>query len=1114
MYRQMRFFPHFPSLCFPYRMFIKLDAHYLYLIYTKSLEPMRPTHLFRALLSVAALLIVINLDAQTLKSEEIDQLKFRHIGPVGNRVTCVASSPGNDMTYIVGAATGGIWKTTDGGINWRAVFDKENVHAIGAVAIATSDPRIVYAGTGESSIRSNISIGNGVYKSTDGGETWTNIGLEQSGRVSRIIIHPTNPDIAWVGALGHAYAPQKERGVYKTNDGGKTWKQVLFVDENTGVSDMVIDPTNPRILFAGLWQLSLKTWNRTSGGPGSGLYMSKDGGDTWTRLKGAGLPEQPVGKIALSMTPAAPDRVYALIETGDGLEKIGDKAESGELWRSDDKGKSWRMINANRNLTGRQAYYTRVMASPDQINDVYFISSTFFTSIDGGRSIEPIMDFFGQPNWDHHEMWIDPTNGNRMAVAGDGGISISKNRGKTWMRVILPIAQLYHVTVDNDVPYNVLTNRQDGPAMRGPSRSGAGGFFSFGIPTGMWHDVGGGESGFATPDPKDPNIVWSSASGTGAVGGVVTRFNEKTRQYRQVEIWPEYTAGHTASEVKYRFQWTFPLLISPHNNNTVYATSQMVHRTINGGQTWEVISPDLTLNDKTKQGNSGGLTPDNIGVEYANVIYAFEESPVKQGVFWAGTNDGLIQLSQDNGKTWTNVTKNILDLPALGTVRNIEASKWSEGKAFITVDFHEVGNFQPFVYKTSDFGKTWKKIVKGIQPGNLNYARNIKEDPIRKGLLYLGTESTLYISFDDGENWQVFMSNLPHTPMYWLEVQEHFNDLVVGTYGRGAWILDDLTPLQQLPASNSTVKAALFNPKDAYRFQPKTTTMQFFPEPSTGEDPPYGASLNFWTNSDKDSVKIFVTSMTGDTVKTFKIKPKSGINRLWWDLRGKETRDIKMRTTPTAAEWVGLDQNRTRSPYITNQFRSYLVPPGKYNLSMVSGDQKFASSINILKDPHSEGTAEDIKAQTELLSKMHADYNSALGMVNTIEQIRRQVYDLRDVLSRNPKYKSLTKAASRFDSTLTVVEGKLVQLKYTGTGQDDVRYPDMLAGKIGYLAGAVATGDFAPTDSQKEVYAVLKSRLTETQAEFEKVMSTAYPDFLKQLLDNNIGPIVTDWKKK
>jgi len=1065
------------------------------------------------LLGISAVLLVAVAQAQTLDSKEIEQLKFRHIGPIGNRVTCVAGVPGNDQLYIVGAATGGVWRTTDGGLDWQPVFDKQNVHAIGAVAIAMSDPRVVYVGTGESSIRSNISIGNGVYKSTDGGDTWSLMGLENSGRVSRIIVHPSNPDIAWVGALGHAYAPQKDRGVYKTVDGGKTWKQVLFVDENTGVSDMAIDQTNPRILFAGMWQLSLKTWNRTSGGPGSGLYMSNDGGDTWTRLKGAGLPENAVGKISVSMTPAAPDRVYALIETGDGLEKIGDKGDSGELWRSDDKGKTWKMINANRNLTGRQAYYTRVCASPDQINDVYFISSGFWTSIDGGRSTEPVTDFFSQPNWDHHEMWIDVSNGNRMAVAGDGGISISRNRGKTWQRSILPIAQLYHVTVDNAIPYHVLTNRQDGPSMRGPSRSNTGSFIGRGIATGLWHDVGGGESGFATPDPKNPDIVWSSASGTGAVGGVVVRYNDKTHQYRQVEIWPEYTAGHTAGEVKYRFQWTFPLLVSPHDNNTLYATSQVVHRTTNGGQTWEVISPDLTLNDKNMQKMSGGLTPDNIGVEYANVIYAFEESPVKKGVFWAGTNDGLMQVSQDGGKTWANVTKAMLELPQFGTVRNIEASKWSEGKAFAVIDFHEVGNFQPYVYRTTDFGKTWKKITKGIQPGNLNYARSIKEDPIRKGLLYLGTESTLYISFDDGENWQVFMSNLPHTPMYWLEVQEHFNDLVVGTYGRGAWILDDLTPLQQLPANPGSVKAALFNPKDAYRFQSRVSTMQIFPEPSTGDDPPYGASINFWTNNDKDSVKIYITAAAGDTVKTIKMKGKPGVNRVWWNLRGKESKTITMRTLPIGADWVDLDKKRTRHAVVTNSVQPYLVNPGKYNVSMVAGDQKFSGSLNILKDPNSDGSEADIQAQNELLSKMQVDYNAVADMVNQIESIRRQVYDLRDVLGTQSKYKAIVKSANQLDSVLMVVEGRMVQLKFTGTGQDDVRYPDMLAGKIGYLAGAVSTGDFPPTDSQKEVYALLKGRLAETQTEYNKVMNSNLPAFLKQLQDADIKPIVSSTKK-
>jgi photosystem II stability/assembly factor-like uncharacterized protein len=1053
--------------------------------------------------------------AQVLKKEQIEQLKFRYIGPVGNRVSCAIGIPGNDQVYFAGAASGGLWKTTDAGLSWRPVFDDKAVSSVSALAAARSDNQIMFAGTGESFIRSNVTVGNGVYKSTDGGETWQLSGLENTGRISRIIINPTNPDIVYVCAVGHGYAPQKDRGVYKSSDGGKTWKQVLFVDENTGASDLVMDPGNPRILFAGMWQLSLKNWNRTSGGPGSGLHMSVDGGDTWKKLTGNGLPEGPVGKIALTMTPAAPDRVYALIETGDGVESMGKKPETGELWRSDDKGKNWTLINSDRNLSGRQAYYTRCQAAPDNANEIHFINAGFFTSIDGGKTLEPITGFLSQPYGDHHDMWIDPLNGNRSIVSHDGGISISRDRCKSWQRIALPIAQLYHVTVDNNIPYNVLTNRQDGPSMRGPSRSGAATFFATqGIPTistGLWHEVGGGESGFATADPKDPDVIYSTASGTGAVGGVVVRYNEKNRQFRQVEIWPEYVPGTPAADVKYRFQWTFPLLISSHDHNTVYAASQVVHKTTNGGHSWQVISPDLTLNDKKQQQHSGGLTPDNIGVEYANVISSFEESPLKQGLLWTGSSDGLVNISQDGGTTWTNVTKSLLDLPAQGAIRNIEASKYAEGKAYLVVDFHEQGNFQPYAYKTENYGKTWKKIVKGIEPG-ISYCRSIKEDPKRKGLLYLGTETSLYISFDDGENWQPFMNNLPHTPYYWIEVQEHFNDLVIGTYGRGVWILDDLTPIQQLPANIADIKATLFNPKDAYRFQTRTSTLQALPEPSWGFDPPYGASINYWTNSDKDSVKLYVTNATGDTLRTFKQKGKTGINRLWWDLHIKPGKDMFMRTTPVGAEWVPLDKERKRPAHV-GQFKSYLVPPGKYNVLMATGGQNFSSTINILKDPNSEGSAEDIKSQTEMLSAIYKDINTMADMVNEIEVIRRQVYDLRDVLKSRSKNKKLVDAAGKLDTALMKVESKIIQLKFTGTGQDDVRYPEMLAGRMAYLGQTIATADFGPPEQHKEVYTLLKGQLAQVQNDMDALLKGEVATFMKLLDDNGVKPIVVTWRK-
>ena len=1062
--------------------------------------------------------------SQTLSNDNLKEMEFRHVGPIGNRVTTVAGIPNDPMTYYVGAASGGVWKTIDGGLNWSPIFDNQEVHSIGAISVAPSDPMTVYVGTGESSIRSNVSIGNGVYKSEDGGETWKHLGLENTGRISRIIIHPKNRDLIYVGSLGHAYSPQKERGVFMSENGGESWKHVLFIDSNTGISDMVMDPDNSRILFAGAWQLDLKTWRRISGGPGSGIFKSVDGGINWTKLKGNGLPKKDVGKIALAMTPADPDRLYALIETGDGVPYNGKETESGELWRSDDNGKTFKLVNSNRNLGGRQAYYTRTAASTDNPNEIYFMTSDFFSSIDGGVSVtkalkgdgdeeEEYVDKNGpqlaSPNWDHHEMWIDPFDGNRMAVAGDGGISISQNRGKSWLKTFLPVAQLYHVTTDNSIPYNLLTNRQDGPSMKGPSRSNMENWWHSGmIQSGLWREVGGGESGFATPDPKNPDIVWSSASGSGSLGGIVTRYNEKTKQYRQLEVWPEYAAGSYASLLKYRFQWTFPLLISPHDNKTVYVTSQHVHKTTNDGQSWEVISPDLTMNDKKMQGFSGGLTGDNIAVEYANVIYAFEESPVKQGVFWAGTNDGLVHVSQDNGKTWKNVTKNIPKLPKLGVVRNIEASKWNPAKAYLTIEFHQVGDFKPYVYKTENYGKSWEKITNGIKPGNLSYTRNIKEDPVKEGLLYLGTENALYFSNDDGENWQSLMSNLPPSPMYWIDVQEHFNDLVVGTYGRGIWILDDLSPLQQLDQNITKKEAHLFDIKPAYRFHNVTNSLQMLKEASTGQDPPKGASINYWSNGEKD-IEIIITNQKNEPVKTIKEKAKKGINRLWWDFSNEETSNIVFRTKPLYADWFTLDKNKERADQSLYSF-SIMSPPGTYNITLKSGANSMTKTLKVMKDPNSEGTEEDINLQNQLVTKIYADLNTTISHINSIEVIRRQLLDLKAMLKNSSSKKEFVQMVDKLENQFLEIEKQLIQLKITGTGQDGVRYQKMLVEKLRYLAANVQISDFKPADSYVEVYEILKGRLNSIVQKFEKLKTEDLSNTLDTLRNNKIEMIVTD----
>ena len=1034
---------------------------------------------------------------------ELQALHFRHIGPVGNRIAAVAGIAGDPLTYYVGAATGGIWKTEDGGLFWEPIFDDQPDHAIGALAVAPSDPQIVWAGTGEPHIRSNVSVGTGVYKSTDGGRTWQHMSMGSPTRTAAIVIHPSDPNIVYIAALGHAHGAQDERGIFRTMDGGDSWEHVLFVDRDTGASSLIMDPNNPRILFAGTWQVVVNTWGRESGGPGSGLFMSRDGGDTWTRLEGNGLPTLPVGKIDVCMTPADSNRIYALIETGDGPPWHGQETESGEVWRSDDGGQSWQVTSHDRNFGGRTAYYNNCVVSPDDPDEAYFLTAAFVKSIDGALT-GVSMDGRQRPGGDNHDMWIDPTDGNRMIVGNDGGLAISENRGRTWLRVQLPLAQMYHVTADTSVPYNVMGNRQDGPSTRGPSNSLTGGFGGSFIPRGMWHSVGGGESGFATPDPTDANIIWSSASGSGAVGGIVVRYDERNRQFRQVEVWPESTIGWPAAELRYRFQWTFPLLISPHDNETIYVTSQHVHRTTNRGQSWDVISPDLTTNDKSRQRISGGLTPDNIGVEYCCVIYAFDESPAQQGVFYAGSNDGLVHVSRDNGETWVNVTANFPDLPSDGVVRGIDASKWDPGKAYIAVEHHQQGNFQPHVYKTEDYGDTWTKIVDGIADSPMSYARDIREDPVRPGLLYLGTENALYVSFDDGANWQSLNTDLPASPVYGLYVQEHFNDLVVGTYGRGFWILDDLSPLQQLTESVRGTEAHLFEPRDTYRFHNRTSAMTMPNDPSAGENPTYGTPINYWLGSEPSgSVTIRIENSSGETIRTLSGTSKVGLNRIHWDLRSEPSTEVRLRTKPLYADWVDLGPDGWRSGggQIT-----ILEPPGEYTVVLSTGTTTQSQSLTVMKDPNSEGSAADVAEQVALLRVMQADAAAAAETANEIEWVRKQLDDLEELLEERGETELLD-ASGELMGTLIAVEEKLVQLWETGTGQDQVRWPVKALGRLTYLARNVATSDFPPTDQQRAVYEILKERLEAAAEELEGLRLNTLPAFNRLLQQRGLSPV-------
>lgn len=1059
-----------------------------------------------AVASVLSLAAPKPATAQTIPADQLDALQYRYIGPQGNRISSVAGVAGDPSTYYVGSATGGLWKSTDAGISWRPLWEDLDSHSVGALAVAASDPQIVWAGTGEAHLRSNVGMGDGVYKSTDGGAHWTHMGLDATGRISRVVIHPTNPDIVYVASLGHTHAPQQERGIYRTLDGGATWTRVLFADENTGASSLIMDPNNPRILFAGMWTVEMHHWGRFSGGPGSGIYTSRDGGDTWTKLEGHGLPKPPIGKVDVCMTPADSRMVYALIETGDGVPDRGQETDTGEFWRSEDGGATWRLANHSRDLGGRTAYYNQCRVSTNDPYEVYFLTAAFSRTLDGGETYQ-VETGPRRPGGDHHDMWIDPVDADRMIVVHDQGLSVSTNRGETWHRVQLPNAQMYHVTVDNAIPYNVMGNRQDGPSARGTSNTRYGGTRGA-IPRSEFRAVGGGESGFATPDPTDPNIVWSSASGSGARGGIVVRWDAKTGQFRNVEVWPESTGGTPASDVKYRFQWTFPLLVSPHDHNTIYVTSQVVHRTRNGGQSWDVISPDLTTNDQSKMGISGGLTPDNIGVEFCCVIYAFDESPAQQGVFYAGTNDGKVQVSRDDGASWTDVTGNFPDMPANGVVRGIDASKWDAGKAYVAVEAHLEGDFKAYAYKTTDYGAHWTKITTGIPDHVLSFTRDIEEDPVRPGLLYLGTENRIYVSFDDGAHWQPLINNLPAAPMYGIVVQEHFNDLVLGTYGRGFWILDDVTPLQQMTAEVRAASAHLFQPRAAYRFQPVTDPFDMPNDWTAGDNPPYGASINYWLGQGMAGrpVTLKISDAAGDVVRTLHGTSEAGVNRVWWDLEGENSTPVRMRTTPMYAEWMDLGPERVR---VISNGMSVLQAPGTYTVTLDVGGQTSTASLEVRKDPNSEGTTADIRAQTALLEQMRGEHDRAAKAINQIEWVRRQLQDLKAVLTDQGGADDVIRQAQTLEEQFIAVEEELTQLRTTGTGQDGVRYESRVIERLGHLAGGVGTSDFRPTDQQGQVNVILLEVLTNAEAALKDLTDDELAAFNRMLRERGLNPLIS-----
>jgi len=1036
--------------------------------------------------------------APLVAAGQLGALAYRFIGPPGNRVSAVVGVPGDLNTYYAGGASGGVWKSTNGGVDWFPVADTMTAQSIGSLAVALSDHNVIWAGTGETFIRSNVVVGDGIYKSVDAGKTWTHMGLGETGRIGRVVIDPRDPDVVFACALGHGYGPQEARGVFKTTDGGVTWRKTLFVDENTGCSELAMDLTNPRILFAGTWTIDIKTWGRQSGGPGSGVFRSKDGGETWERLT-RGLPASPLGKIAVGVGMSDPSRVYALIETG----------ERGSLWRSDDGGDSWRVVNHSRLLNERPHYYTRMVVMPDDADEVYFPSNGMSVTYDGGETSESI-------GWggDNHDMWADPTYPDRIMIGNDLGVMITHTRGRGgWIRLRLPVAQVYHVATDTRVPYFVYGHMQDYSSLRGPSMSLGG----RGIQPSDWTTTAGCETGWNIPDPVDPDIVWG-----GCYAGAIERFDLKTNHARTVSPWPERSMGAPAGELKYRINWTFPIAISPHDHNTVYMGSQYVLATSDGGVTWREISPDLTLNDPSKLGDSGGLTLDNLSVEYFSVVFSIAESPIEKGVIWAGTNDGLVQVTRDGGASWTNVTPNIQGLPPFGTVASVEPSRHAAGTAYIAVDFHQVGGFDPHLYKTTDYGRTWRKIVSGIPESPLSYTHVLREDPARPGLLYAGTENAVYVSFDDGTSWTALQSDLPHAPVHWIDVQSHFGDLVVGTYGRGIYILDDLSPLRQLTPEVTGKAAHLFAPRQAYRFRTQNRRDLALGGPTRGENPPYGAIINYWLSDAARNVQVSVLDGQGREIRRLRPSRRAGMNRVSWDLRYEPTREVELRTTPPTNPHVWEEKRFVGSEtrpilyYGINQTRQGpLVVPGTYTVKLVVDGREQTQTVEVVKDPNTTGTLDDIQKQHDLLYEIYGEINTVADMINDIEIMRRQIEDLRQYIGTDRQRATVVSQAAEVDQELLAVRDALMQRTLEDNDAKSFRGPIQLYLKLMWLSAEIGTGagdvagaaDFAPTQPEIAVHDVLKARLADAQKNLERLKTQVIPEFNKRLAMEGIGAI-------
>jgi photosystem II stability/assembly factor-like uncharacterized protein len=1028
------------------------------------------------------LVVLLPLLVRAQSSSPVDTslykgMKWRQIGPFrGGRALAVTGVAGDPQAFYFGGTGSGVWKTTNAGQDWTPLFDKQPVSAIGAIAVAPSDPNVIYVGTGEGCIRSTSSYGDGVYKSTDAGKTWTNVGLRDSRQTGRVIVHPKDPNIVLVAALGHEFGPNAERGVFRTVDGGKTWEKVLYKDDQTGAIDLAFDPSNPSIVFAALWQANRTPWGLTSGGPGSGLYKSTDGGATWKRMEGHGLPSGILGRIGVSVSGGDGARVYALIE-----------AEKGGLYRSDDGGDSWTLVNADRNYIQRAWYYTHVFADPKNPDVVYILNVRAYRSIDGGKTFTRLF----VPHGDNHGLWIDPTNPNRMIVGNDGGATISFDGGKNWTRQdSQPTAQFYHVATDNAFPYRIYGDQQDNTSVGILSRGDLGVIGRW-----DWYPVGGGESGHIAPDLRDANVVYA----TGYMGEI-TRFDHRTGQVQELGDIADVTDGEGAANLKHRYQWTSPVVLSPHDPDVIYHGAEVVIKSADRGKTWTAISPDLTRNDKSKQKLAGGpIRFEDTGGEIYDTIFSIALSKLEQRLIWVGSDDGLIHVTRDEGKSWSDVTPK--EIPPFSRVSVIEASPHSAGTAYVAYDRHQNDDYRPYIFKTGDYGKSWTKITTGIS--DRVFVRAVREDPKRKGLLYAGTETGVLVSFDDGAHWQTLQLNLPTVPVHDLEVKD--DDLIAATHGRAFWVLDDLTPLRQISGEISKESAHLFTPALAYRGPWGGGSC---PRGPSGQNPPYGVILDFYLKAapeKEETVVLEILDAQGNTIRRFsshakppaqaaefeddseteqeedtgdKLPAEAGMNRFVWDLR-----------YPPVPRIPGFTSSEYGQGLVGPQ-----VVPGTYRARLTAAGKTQEAAFDVKLDPRMHTSQAELVEQFELRKKIYdrlvADYTA----VNELRELRKQIQALEPRLRSDKARSEVHAAAVALEKKLDSVEKSLINPKLQGT-QDSLHFGNGMDAKYALLAGGVDSADTAPTASEYELFVELEKPMSAALGQWNDLLAKDLPQF-------------------